>query len=117
MMFKIFFGGRAKAPGKDFWINRFRWGHLALLGLLLLLSAPGCQTARPLPPVDLKEPGWTLHEGQAVWTRKPGGAGVAGEVLVGTRADGRGFVQFTKAPFPLVIGQVAPQRWSVEFPP
>ena len=87
-----------------------------LLCLLLALGVAGCRTV-PLPAVNLKEPGWTVHEGQAVWRLEHGTREIAGEVLVATQADGRALVQFTKAPFPLVIGQETPNRWQVEFPP
>jgi len=65
----------------------------------------------------LKEPGWTLREGQAVW--KPAGkkSEIAGEVQVATRPDdGRSFVQFSKAPFPLVIAQSTTNGWQIEIP-
>ena len=90
-----------------------------MLGLLLplLFLLTGCATTSTPSPVNLQEPGWTVRQGQAVWVRQRGGEGIAGEVLVATRADGRAFVQFSKSPFPLIIGQETPQWWSVEFPP
>jgi hypothetical protein len=82
------------------------------------LVLAGCATTSThLPPVNLKEPGWTIREGQAVWLRQRGGEGVAGEILVATRADGRAFVQFSKTPFPLIIAQETRERWAVEIPP
>lgn len=74
-------------------------------------------STRSLPPVNLNEPGWTIRQGQAVWHLPRGEPEVAGEVLVATRDDGSSFIQFTKTPFPLVIGQLRPGHWSVEFPP
>jgi hypothetical protein len=41
---------------------------------------------------------------------------IAGEVLVANHTDGSTFVQFSKSPFMLVIGQTTPKRWQVEFP-
>jgi hypothetical protein len=46
----------------------------------------------------------------------PHGHDLAGEVIAATGPEGRSFVQFTKSPFPLVIGQLSVNRWQVEFP-
>ena len=93
------------------------WARLALrLPILSGLWAAGCATVN-LPPVNLKDPGWTVRQGQAVWRRQAGGEGIAGELIVATRADGRAFVEFSKSPFPLVIGQITPKAWSVDYPP
>jgi hypothetical protein len=86
-----------------------RWVHLILLGLLV----SGCRTVPPLPPANLKEPGWTIHEGQAVWTRRRGTPEIAGEILVAQR-DGRAFVQFSKPPFPIVTAQNNSNSWEIE---
>jgi len=86
------------------------------LYLFPLLAAAGCQSlVPPIPPADLKEPGWTVREGQAVW-RLPDSTELAGEVLVATRPDGRAFVQFTKTPFPMFVGQELGNRWEVQLP-
>jgi hypothetical protein len=84
--------------------------------LLLLLSVTGCRTPVPFPPVNLKEPGWTVRNGEAVWRRERGGDGIAGEFLAATRADGRAFVQLSKDAFPLAVGQTSPSAWTIEFP-
>jgi len=81
-----------------------------------LVSAVGCRTT-PFPPVDLKQPGWTVRSGQAVWHLPKGQSEIAGDVLVATRQDGEGFVQFSKTPFPLVSGRITSSQWQVEFPP
>jgi hypothetical protein len=108
-------GGLAKSEtGRPFEraYGRSVWLRSVLLGLL----AAGCATVT-FPPVNLKEPGWTVRQGQAVWRRQRGGEGIAGEILVATRTDGRALVQFTKNPFPLVIAQSSPRAWTAEFPP
>lgn len=84
--------------------------------MILLVGAAGCGTPVPLPPVNLKEPGWTVRRGEAVWRRERGGEGIAGEFLSATRPDGRAFVELSKDAFPLAIGQTAPQAWTIEFP-
>ncbi len=90
---------------------------LDALALLLLVAVTGCGTlSPPLPPVNLNDPGWTVHEGQAVWTMKHGKSELAGEVLVATRNDGEAFVQFAKTPFPFLIGRLSHDRWEVQFP-
>src|SRR5947209_13050077 len=91
----------------------------ALLPFLLplLFAATGCRMMRrPLPPVNLQEPGWIVREGQAVWRTKRGAQEIAGEVLVATRSDGRALVQFSKNPFPLLIGQITPHSWELRVP-
>ena len=90
---------------------------LRVLFLVLCgLTAVGCSTIE-IPSANLKEPGWTVRHGQAVWRRTRGGAGIAGEILAATRPDGQAFVQFSKGPFPLVVAQSTAKAWRVEFPP
>jgi len=78
----------------------------------------GCSTLfKPLPPVNLQEPGWAIHQGQAVW--KLNGKDthdIAGDVIVATNPKGRFFVQFSKTPFPLLVGQGSANTWQVELP-
>jgi hypothetical protein len=71
---------------------------------------------KPLPAADLKQPGWTVREGQAVWKRQANAPEIAGEILVATRSDGRAFVQFSKNPFPLLTAQSTSKGWQVETP-
>ncbi len=98
--------------------GRRRRKSLAFWVLSLSAALCGCRTVpASLPRVDLKQPGWTVHEGQAVWTLEHKSREIAGDVLVATRKDGEGFVQFSKSPFPLVIAQASTNRWQVEFPP
>jgi hypothetical protein len=96
---------------------RRRFGGVGgLLLLVLLVSAAGCGTPVSFPPVDLKEPGWTVQSGEAVWKRGRESEGIAGEFLAATRSDGRAFVQLSKDAFPLAVGQKTPDAWIVEFP-
>jgi hypothetical protein len=98
-------------------ISPSKWlGWVALM--LLLVVANGCLTfSRPLPAVNLTSAGWTVRQGQAVWKLPGGKRDIAGDVLVATGPSGDSFVQFSKTPFPLVIGQATANRWQVEFPP
>jgi hypothetical protein len=73
--------------------------------------------SRQLPAVNLTEPGWIVHQGQAVWKLPGGKHDIAGDVLVAIGPEGKSLVQFSKSPFPLVIGQETSNRWQVEFPP
>jgi len=68
-----------------------------------------------MAPVNLQEPGWTVRQGQAVW-KLPGGHDIAGDVLVATGQANKSFVQFTKTPFPLLVGQTSDNHWQVEIP-
>lgn len=97
--------------------GRRHGGHLLLLGLLQILLAGCSSLSRPLPPVDLSQPGWSVHQGQAVWTLPHHEREIAGEVLVATGPQGGSFVQFSKSPFTLVTGQTTRRHWQVEFPP
>src|SRR6476620_7950159 len=90
--------------------------RLILIAPLWLLALAGCRSLPPLPEADLKQPGWVVHQGQAVWRPKRGGAEIAGELLVATRAGGDVFVQFTKEPFPMVIARASSTRWQIESP-
>lgn len=126
-MFKIFWGRRPAqraGSGSGVDLNHRFWSDIGFrFSVPVLLSAvlcSGCMTvSHPLSSVNLKEPGWTVRQGQAVWhlAKAQGGREFAGEVLVATRPDGRAFVQFSKSPFPLVIGQENPRQWQIEFPP
>ena len=94
-------------------------GRIGCVGAALFAGlATGCVSMRPLPPVNLKDPGWTIREGQAIWQTPRKGPELAGEVLLATQPNGRSFVQFTKTPFPFVIAQTttSPNRWQIEFP-
>src|SRR5262249_22496427 len=86
---------------------------LAPLLCCLLICAAGCHF---MPPANLTEPGWRVREGQAVWRAKREAPEIAGEILLATRSDGRTFVQFTKTPFPFLIGQTTTNRWQAELP-
>ena len=94
------------------WLERLRLWLLCLA----LIGLPNCATVPPLPPVNLQEPGWTVQEGQAVWRMKRKDPELAGEILLATHSDGRTFVQFSKSPFPLMIGQSTADTWQVEVP-
>jgi hypothetical protein len=76
----------------------------------------GCRTMKPLPPADLKSPGWNVREGQAIMKRNASEPEIAGEILVATQPDGRAFVQFSKNPFTLATARSTPKGWQVEQP-
>jgi hypothetical protein len=125
MFKKKFGGGPAKAVGSGVRLNTS--SHLGcwhdrncpnLCFLILLVVLLGCRTVPPpLPALDLKQLGWTVQEGQAVWHLPHGVREIAGEVLVASRPGGHSFVQFSKSPFQLVIAQAGPNQWEAEFPP
>src|SRR3954451_12755208 len=87
-----------------------------VIALVAILGGAGCRTVAPLSAANLKEPGWTVREGQAVWQAKKGAPEIAGEILLATRGNGRTFVQFSKTPFPLVIAQSTTNTWQAELP-
>ena len=83
---------------------------------LLLLHGAGCQTLPSLPAVNLKDPRWTVREGEAVWKSKRDQPSIAGEFLVATSSAGDTFVQFTKNPFPMITAQTSNDVWQLEIP-
>ena len=93
-----------------------RFPGTASVCLLFPFLLTACHTIAPLPPASLKDPAWTVREGQAVWKSKRGAPEIAGEILVATQPDGRAFVQFTKTPFPFVIAQATTNSWQIELP-
>lgn len=90
----------------------------ALLTTAALLALCGCSVLQQkMPAVDLKEPGWTVRHGQAVW-RMPGGrTELAGDILVALKAPSQAFVEFSKAPFPVATVQFNGTKWEALFPP
>jgi hypothetical protein len=90
-------------------------GAGAVVLLVLVAALCGCRTAPSLPPVNLQAPGWTVRQGQAVWTAKRSEEGVAGELLLATRTDGACFVQFAKPPFTLATARSEAGVWAVEL--
>ena len=87
---------------------------MALLAIFLFTS---CRTIPPLPSVNLSEPGWALHQGQAVWRSKTDAPEIAGEILFATQAQGRTMLQMTKTPLPFVTVQTRGEEWEIEFVP
>jgi hypothetical protein len=56
-------------------------------------------------------------QGQAVWRPKSTAPEIAGDLLVATNVDGRTFVQFTKTPLPIAVGQTTTNSWKIHFVP
>jgi hypothetical protein len=84
--------------------------------LVMLAGLSGCHTAPPLPPADLRAPGWEIREGQVLWKPRRDAEGIAGEILIAIQKDKRAFVQFSKHPFPIVTAGVIPNSWELEIP-
>jgi hypothetical protein len=116
-MFNFFLGPPSTVRLKNVFPRALK-PFLHVLGVLLLTGLCGCFTMRPLPKVNLSDPGWTIRQGQAVWQPPgPKSPEIAGELLLATRPDGSTFVQFTKTPFPIAIAQTTSNGWQIEFPP
>jgi len=91
---------------------------LPLYLFLFLLGSTSCSTlSHPLPPANLSEPGWKVRQGQAIWKLPGSQSEIAGEVIFASSPQGKTFIQFSKSPFTMVVGQCTPKRWQVEFPP
>lgn len=92
-----------------------RW--CAALLLLLAFAFTSCRTIPPLPPVNLSEPGWTLHQGQALWRTRRDAPEIAGEILFATHPRGNTMLQLTKNPLPFVTVRTSSESWQIEFVP
>jgi hypothetical protein len=74
----------------------------------------GCTTARPMPEVDLEQPGWTLWIGQAIWQPAGEQPRVAGELIAARHAGGDVLVSFAKPPLPIFTAQTAGSWWRLD---
>jgi hypothetical protein len=84
--------------------------------VLLLFGLTSCQTALPLPKMNLAESGWTTRQGQAVWCPGRDAPEIAGDLILATNPDGRAFVHFSKSPVTLAVAEKTVNTWQVEFP-
>ncbi|HTR43769.1 MAG TPA: hypothetical protein VMH87_19325 [Pseudomonadales bacterium] len=87
--------------------------QLFLLAGMLFFS--GCATA-PEELFTVSGPGWTMQQGQALWTPRQGAPQIGGDIVLATDANGRALVQFEKMPVSLVTAQVTPEAWTIRFP-
>lgn len=87
---------------------------LFLAAVCLLLA--GCREGRAAFAEAPIGSGITVQRGQAVWTPPRGSVGLAGDLVLATAREGRTSVQFSKAPMSLVVAQLCPQGWRIEFP-
>jgi len=74
----------------------------------------GCATT-PENLFTVSGPGWTVEQGQALWTPRQGGPQIGGDLVLATDANGRALVQFEKMPMSLVMAQVTPDHWAIRF--
>jgi hypothetical protein len=68
-----------------------------------------------LPDVDLDDPGWTVWEGQALWTPRSDVTALAGDLIVARNGDGDVLVSFSKSPFPVFTAQTEGNMWRIDF--
>ncbi len=88
------------------------------VGLVLWLSIfwlAGCGRIISLPDVDLDDPGWTVWEGQALWTPRSDVTALAGDLIVARNQDGDVLVSFSKSPFPIFTAQTDGNLWRIDF--
>src|SRR5258706_8011058 len=100
--------------------SRERWSLLQTVGiaattLLAASLSSGCRLLPLLQSVDLKEPGWSVKQGQAVWRFAKNKPEIAGEILLATKGATQTYVQFTKGPFTMMTGQITPRGWQIEL--
>ena len=97
--------------------RRFKQRGFVATLLLAICFLAACRTTSPFPPINSREPGWTIRHGQAVWRANDKAPEIAGELLVASHADGRSLVQFTKTPLPFVVAQTSAHTWQIHFVP
>ena len=107
------FKKNVNTPSPDGWILLQTIG-IAATTLVLAPIVSGCRLLPPLPSVDLKEPGWSVKQGQGVWRFDKNKPEIAGEILLATKGDSQTYVQFTKGPFPMMTGQITPRGWQIQ---
>src|SRR2546422_4535079 len=84
-------------------VKNFNGSNFPVFLLLLIpFGLGGCHMVSRLPAVNLKEPGWIIQEGQAVWRQKADAPEIAGEFLIATPAPAPPPPQFPPHPLPLV---------------
>lgn len=89
---------------------------LASLALWLSVAWPfGCSKIVSLPEVDLDDPGWTVWEGQALWTPRSDLTALAGDLIVARNPDGDVLVSFSKSSFPIFTAQTEDNKWRIDF--
>jgi hypothetical protein len=112
-----------KKSNRKFVFDSAAWrqihGRRALAGFFLVVAIclAGCRTVRTLPPVDLFDGSWSLHEGQAVWSARRAAPEIAGDLIVATNTEARAFVQFTKTPLPFLVAQSTTNSWQLHSVP
>lgn len=96
-------------------IHRKGNGFAIVVGCLLLCFLTACCTSAHFETIDTSQPGWKIQQGEATW--KPGKkySEISGEIVVASQEDGRSFVQFSTAAFPIVAAQCAETHWQIEF--
>jgi hypothetical protein len=96
-----------------------RLNNILCLLPLSFLAGPlfftGCATT-PENLFTVSGPGWTVQQGQALWTPRSGAPQLGGDLVLATDANGRALVQFEKMPLSLVTAQVTPELWAIHFP-
>jgi len=100
--------------GKPLFFRGFRY---ALISGALVLS--GCQIGSHATSKSLFQAspgGWTVQQGQALWRPKRGMPELAGNVVLGRRADGCCFVAFEKTPITIASVETTPTQWLIRFP-
>lgn len=88
---------------------------LQLFFLASFLFFSGCATT-PENLFTVSGTGWTVQQGQALWTPRRGAPQIGGDLVVATDSYGRALVQFEKMPLSLVTAQVSPEFWTIRFP-
>ena len=88
---------------------------LALLPVALV-ALTGCQTAPPMAPVDLSQPGWSVKTGQLLWLPQLGAPEIAGHILLASDSSGETFIRFSKEPMEIVLARQTAAGWDLQIP-
>jgi hypothetical protein len=95
--------------------NRIHLLGMILAGWFIIFGLVACTPLKPLPEVNLSDPGWTLWSGQAVWTPPSDRPPLAGDLIAARHRNNDILVNFSKPPFPIFTAQVAGKLWKIDF--
>ena len=101
-------------------MRKNKQSHIHLFGVILtgwfiIAGLAACTSLRPLPEVDLSDPGWTLWNGQAVWKPRSDRPALAGDLIAARHTNNDILVCFSKPPLPIFTAQVAGELWKIDF--
>ncbi len=88
--------------------------HRVLAAFLTGMIIAGC-AAVDMPPVDLSDPQWRVHRGQALWKPPSHRLQITGDLVVAENSRGDVWVSLTKSLLPIFTARTWRGTWSINF--